>query len=154
MATLIAAMPPGESEDGAGSGATRERGTEPPATLGPLPSGRHHYSAEQVAAHQRERLIAGLATVVAERGYAAATIGEIAAAAHVSRRVFYEHFETKDDCFLAAFDVIFEHLETVVVAAAAPFAGDWPRQVVASLRATLAFFASRRYAAEAGEETS
>jgi hypothetical protein len=39
----------------------------PPEDLGPLPAGRHGYSREQVAHHQRERLIAGLAEAVAER---------------------------------------------------------------------------------------
>lgn len=115
----------------------------PPLPFGPLPSGRHRFSPEQVAHHQRERLIAGLAAVVAERGYAAATIGEIAAAAHVSRRVFYEHFQTKEECFLAAFDVVFEHLGDLLVAAVAAHPGDWPQQVVSGLRAALGFFAER-----------
>jgi AcrR family transcriptional regulator len=114
-----------------------------PLPLGPLPSGRHRYTPEQVAHHQRERLIAGLVVVVVERGYAAAAIGQIAAAAHVSRRVFYEHFESKEECFLAAFDAIFEHLRAVMIAAAAPLVDDWPRQIVAALRAALGFFAAQ-----------
>ena len=46
-------------------------------TLGPLPAGRHGFSREQVAHNQRERLIAGLATAVAEHGYNAVTITHI-----------------------------------------------------------------------------
>lgn len=126
MATLPADMRPAEL---------------PP--LGPLPSGRHRYAPEQVAHHQRERLIAGLVALVAERGYAATTIGQIAAAAHVSRRVFYEHFHSKEECFLAAFNVVFEHLRGLMVEAAAQHRGSWPRQLAAALAAALDFFASK-----------
>ena len=118
-----------------------ETPAEPPA-LGPLPPGRHRYTPEQVAYHQRERLIAGLAATVAERGYAATTVRQIAAAAHVSRRVFYEHFEGKEECFLAAFDAVVVHLRKLMWAAAEPLAGDWPRQVLAAARAALDFFAA------------
>lgn len=110
--------------------------------LGPLPSGRHHLAPEQVARHQRERLIAGLAVAVAERGYAATTVAQIAAAAHVSRRAFYQHFETKEECFCAAFDAVFDHLRAQMAAAAAPHEGDWPARVVAALGAALDFFAA------------
>ncbi len=75
-------------------------------TLGPLPAGRHGFSREQVAHNQRERLIAGLATAVAEKGYRAVTITDITKEARVSRRVFYENFEGKEECFLAAFEVV------------------------------------------------
>lgn len=112
-----------------------------PSLLGPLPS-RHPYSREQVAHHQRERLIAGLAAIVAERGYPAVTIGQIAAAAHVSRRVFYEHFETKEECFAAAFDAVIDHIHRLVDDAAALHPGDWPRQTTARIRAVLIFFAA------------
>ena len=108
--------------------------------LGPLPS-RHHYTPEQVAHHQRERLIAALATCVAERGYAALTVGEVAAAAHVSRRAFYEHFATKEACFLAAFDAIAAHVRTLTRAAASRHPDDWAAGLIAGLRAALAFFA-------------
>lgn len=107
--------------------------------LGPLPSGRHGLSREQVAQHQRERLIAALAEVVVARGYGNVTIGDITKAAAVSRRTFYEHFDSKDACFLAAYDVVIDHVRALVEEAIAPVA-DWPHQVIAGLRAMLAFF--------------
>ena len=55
----------------------------PAEELGPLPAGRHGYSREQVAHHQRERLIAGLAEAVAEKGYAAVTLTDIVGHAKV-----------------------------------------------------------------------
>src|SRR4051812_26116401 len=112
----------------------------PAEELGPLPAGRHGYSREQVAHHQRERLIAGLAEAVAKKGYAAVTLSDIVKHAKVSRRVVYANIESKEQCFLAAFEVVFGHLQELVADAVAPVEG-WPRQAIAATRATLAFFA-------------
>ena len=109
--------------------------------LGPLPAGRHGFSREQVAHNQRERLIAGLATAVAEKGYRAVTITDITKQARVSRRVFYENFEGKEECFLAAFEVVVGHIRELAAEAVAP-SDDWPRQAIAAARAVLAFFAA------------
>lgn len=113
----------------------------PAEELGPLPAGRHGYSREQVAHHQRERLIAGLAEAVAEKGYAAVTLTDITRQAKVSRRVFYANFESKEQCFLAAFEVVVGHLHELV-AEAVEGIDDWPRRTVAATRAVLAFLAS------------
>lgn len=109
--------------------------------LGPLPAGRHGFSREQVAHNQRERLIAGLATAVAEKGYRAVTITDITKAARVSRRVFYENFEGKDECFLAAFEVVVGHIRELAGEAVASI-DDWPEQAIAAARAVLLFFAA------------
>ncbi|HEX8689785.1 MAG TPA: TetR/AcrR family transcriptional regulator [Solirubrobacterales bacterium] len=113
----------------------------PEDELGPLPAGRHGYSREQVAHHQRERLIAGLAAAVAAKGYAGVTLTDITREAKVSRRVFYENFESKEECFLAAFEVVVDHLRQLVAEAVAAIP-DWPQRAVAATRAVLAFFAS------------
>jgi len=55
---------------------------------------------------QRERLIDGMARTVAARGYAATSVADVLREAGVSRRTFYERFSDKEDCFLAAYDVI------------------------------------------------
>jgi AcrR family transcriptional regulator len=109
--------------------------------LGPLPAGRHSYSREQVAHHQRERLIAGLASAVAAKGYAAVTLADITREAKVSRRVFYANFEGKEQCFLAAFEVVVDHLRELVADAVAPLE-DWPSRAIGATRAVLAFLAS------------
>jgi AcrR family transcriptional regulator len=113
----------------------------PAEELGPLPAGRHSYSREQVAHHQRERLIAGLAEAVAEKGYAAVTLTDIVKGAKVSRRVFYANFESKEQCFLAAFEVVLAHLHELV-AEAVEGISDWPGQAIAATRAVLAFLAA------------
>jgi AcrR family transcriptional regulator len=108
--------------------------------LGPLPGGHHGLSREQIADSQRERLLGAIAEEVAEVGYRDVTIRGFTRRAGVSTRDFYEHFEGKEDCFLAAFEAVREHLERVLREAAAA-AADWPRGVVAVLRAALEFFA-------------
>lgn len=109
--------------------------------LGPLPAGRHGYSREQVAHHQRERLIAGLASAVVEKGYADVTLADIVGEAKVSRRVFYANFEGKEECFLAAFEVVVDHLHELV-AEAVDGVEEWSRRVIATTRAVLGFLAS------------
>lgn len=109
--------------------------------LGPLPGGHHGLSREQVAESQRERLLAGLAHAVAAHGYRATTITEIVRAASVSSRDFYESFDSKEDCFLAAFDAVIAHLRELIAAAVEPVP-DWPGRVVVALRTALDFFAA------------
>jgi AcrR family transcriptional regulator len=110
-------------------------------TLGPLPAGRHGFSREQVAHNQRERLIAGLATAVAEHGYQAVTITHITKQARVSRRVFYANFESKEECFLAAFEVVVGHVRDLAAESTVGVQG-WPQQAIAAARAVLAFLAA------------
>ncbi len=113
----------------------------PEEELGPLPAGRHGFSPEQVAHNQYERLIAGFASAVAEHGYNEVTITHITQEAKVSRRVFYANFESKEQCFLAAFDVVVAHIRELV-AAAVESAPDWPHRAIAAAREVLAFLAT------------
>ncbi|PKO67517.1 MAG: TetR family transcriptional regulator [Betaproteobacteria bacterium HGW-Betaproteobacteria-16] len=48
----------------------------------------------------RFRLLKAMADVAARKGYAEATIADIVREAGVSKRTFYENFESKDACFL------------------------------------------------------
>ena len=109
--------------------------------LGPLPGGHHGLSREQVAESQRERLLAGVAHAVAANGYRATTITEIVKAASVSSRDFYENFDSKEGCFLAAFDAVVDHLRGLIAATVEPVP-EWPDRVVAALRTALDFFAA------------
>lgn len=109
--------------------------------LARLPPGRHGLPREFVTQNQRDRLAAGMIAVVAERGLHDATITQICAAAGVSRRTFYAYFSSKQECFLATYGTIVEHLRVATDAAAAP-AGEWPGQVAAKLGTTLEFLAA------------
>lgn len=101
-----------------------------------LPPGRHGLPREFVAENQRERLLNGVVEAVAEHGYNATTIGAITEAAKISRRTFYEHFRDKEGCFLAAYEMIDDHVRASMLAAGDP-AAPWPEQVEARLAALL-----------------
>lgn len=115
---------------------------KPTPELSRLPPGRHGLPREFVARNQRLRLIEGVAEAVVERGFAAITIADIARHAAVSRRTFYEHFDSKEECFLAAFETALAELRERVGAAFASGLGDWPRGVREGIRATLRFLAA------------
>ena len=53
---------------------------------------------------QRERIVRAAAQVAAENGYVSLTIPAISAASGTSNQTFYEHFDGKEQAFLAAFD--------------------------------------------------
>jgi AcrR family transcriptional regulator len=101
-----------------------------------LPPGRHGLPRELVAENQRERLLNGVVEAVAEHGFNATTIGRITDAAKISRRTFYEYFRGKEDCYLAAYAMIDEHVRASMLAAAEP-ADPWAEQVRARLAALL-----------------
>jgi len=114
---------------------------EYPPELSRLPPGRHGLPRDFVVHNQRERLIAGLAEAVAEKGYGGTTIADITRHAAVSRRTFYEHFDGKDECFVAAFDTVTEQLRERVDAAFSAEEG-WAAQITAGIEAMLVFLAS------------
>jgi AcrR family transcriptional regulator len=66
---------------------------------------------------QRHRLLSAVVEVLAEHGLEAARVGRICARAGVSRRTFYDLFEDREACFLAAFDLAIERLGHKVVQA-------------------------------------
>jgi AcrR family transcriptional regulator len=71
---------------------------------GQFPSGIRSLPSDLVSAIQRERLLAAMLRATAELGYRELSVQDVLERAGVSRPTFYEHFENKEDCFLAAFD--------------------------------------------------
>ncbi|HYI80752.1 MAG TPA: TetR/AcrR family transcriptional regulator [Thermoleophilaceae bacterium] len=69
-----------------------------------LPAGPHGLDPALVTRVQRERVLEALAAVVAEIGYQDATIRKVLDRARISRITFYELFDNKEQCFLAAYD--------------------------------------------------
>ena len=110
--------------------------------LGPLPSGRHGIAPEVLAHNQRERMLAAIAQLVAEHGYAKTTIGQIADTASVSRRTLYERFSGKEEIFLAAYVALDDYLAGVMAEAAGGAEGGWPEEVAAAFAALIGFLAS------------
>jgi AcrR family transcriptional regulator len=106
-----------------------------------LPRGRHGLSPEFVARNQRQRLIAGLTQALYEVGYQRTTVSLIGQKASVSKSDFYKHFESKDDCFLAAYDAGVERVrERVVTACTEQDQQDWPRRIRLAIAALLDLF--------------
>lgn len=122
-------------------------GYEPP----PVPlrlSGRrprhrnpNHGMPPLAAYSQGERLIRALAATCAERGYAEATIAEVAARAGVSPATFNAHFAGKEEAVVAAFDSTIAQMLAVALPATRR-APDWPNAMRAGIGAMLAFGAA------------
>jgi AcrR family transcriptional regulator len=88
-----------------------------------------------VARHQKARLEGAMVEAVARHGYAGTTLRELVTLAGVSKSTFYEHFESKQDCFLATFDEIVTQLGVRVMEAYRAESDDVRRGLVASLTA-------------------
>ena len=106
----------------------------------PLPPGRPRISAAEVARNQRDRILYATALVATEKGYTAATVADIANAAKLDRRIFYNHFPDKRQAFLTLHEFSLRHAMTI--AAEAFFsAPTWPERVWAGLHASCQFAA-------------
>lgn len=101
-----------------------------------LYGGRHGMPATVVSRVQRERLLEAMVAVSAEFGYQEASVERVLAQAGVSRRTFYDLFEDREDCFIAAYDEIMTHVLTLIVEALSQRGADEPRMK----RALDAFF--------------
>lgn len=112
-----------------------------------LPRGRHGLPRELVARSQRERLLAAVVRVTAVRGYESTSVADILEEAGVGRESFYELFEDKEDCLLAARGILVDDLvESVKAAYAEP--GPWVGRVRNGLAAMLDWFAADPAAAK------
>lgn len=106
-----------------------------------LPRGRHRVSADKVVASQRGRILQAMTEVVSEKGYAATTVADVIGRAGVSRNPFYQLFEDKEDCYLAAYKRTAGQLYDMVTAAAAS-EDHWLERLRCSLRTYLGAYAA------------
>ncbi len=67
----------------------------------------------------RDRLMEAMVWVSATHGYAAASVERVSVRAGKSRRTFYEHFDNREACFIAALEQGFELLHNALVACCA-----------------------------------
>jgi AcrR family transcriptional regulator len=84
------------------------------ATPRRLPRGRHALAPDEVLRDQRERLLAAVPIVAAERGYEAMSVADIVRAAAVSRNAFYKNFRDKQECVATAHELGHERLFEVL----------------------------------------
>jgi AcrR family transcriptional regulator len=107
-----------------------------------LPRGRHGLSPEFVARNQRDRLIAALILTLADVGYQKTTVSMIGRRAAVSKSDFYKHFDSKDECFFAAYDFAVERIRAAVLkACAGTRSAGWALRVQAGVVALLGLLA-------------
>ena len=104
------------------------RGEEAAGGVGPAP--------------QRERILDAAERLIAERGCAGTSIEALVKEAGVSSVTFYEFFESKEECFLAAFDRAVEAGEEELARAATAEELSWPEQIATGLRALSALIAA------------
>jgi AcrR family transcriptional regulator len=98
---------------------------------------------EAVTESQRGRIHRAMIRVVAERGYPETRVVDVIAVAGVSRKTFYELFDSKGDCFLAAYDVLLGNLFTEATEGFESKPGaPWAERVGAALRALLEHLAA------------
>jgi AcrR family transcriptional regulator len=100
-----------------------ESPSRPRGKLSPGPG----MAARDVAAHQLARIHSATVALVAEQGYKGLKVRDIVALAEVSTRAFYEHFASKEDCFLQAYDLIARRASRRIIAAQAG-ESDWRKR--------------------------
>ena len=101
--------------------------------------GQNGLGRDDVATIQRARLLAAMFDVVWERGAAHVTVADVSTRSGVSRRTFYELFDDRDDCLLAAFDEAIDRV-TAVVIPAYEGPGQWREKIRNALVGLLGVF--------------
>jgi AcrR family transcriptional regulator len=103
-----------------------------------LPRGRHGLPRETVTESQRNRIHQAMIEVVAQRGYPETRVVDVIGVAGVSRKTFYELFDSKEDCFLAAYDVLLGNLlGDATNAFESKPGGPWAERIAIALEALL-----------------
>lgn len=90
-----------------------------------------------VPAEFRRRLLEGMATAIRECGFRDSTVADVVRYARTSRRTFYEHFPSKQACFIALLQQANAALVRQIAAAVDPGA-PWDAQVRQAIEAWIA----------------
>jgi AcrR family transcriptional regulator/DNA-binding MarR family transcriptional regulator len=101
--------------------------------------GRSDSRVEDLAGIQRARLLAAMTEVACERGEGNATVAHVVERAGVSRRTFYELFDSSEECFLATLEEGITRVSRCVLDGYDPEAR-WAARVRNALSALLEFF--------------
>lgn len=86
----------------------------------------------------RGRLMLAMAQSIADQGFSQTFVADVVRIARVSRRTFYEHFEDREDCFLALCDEFTKRARALIGAAADP-ALPWREQAAAAIDVYVGF---------------
>lgn len=102
-----------------------------------------------LVASPRGRMLDAMTAAVAEHGYAATSVAEVIKRAHASRSTFYEQFEDKEDCYLAAFQLASNYVAGKIAEAAEDSPADLASRVAAIIDTYLGELARYPLAARA-----
>jgi AcrR family transcriptional regulator len=91
---------------------------------------------DQVVEIQRTRILAAAINVIGDMGYARLTVAAVISHARVSRKTFYDVFEDREDCFLAALDHTIAQATAAVVDAYSQ-ESSWCEGIRSALRSLL-----------------
>jgi AcrR family transcriptional regulator len=108
---------------------------------GRFPAGIRTLPSDLVKAVQRERLLAAMIEAVTETGYNTLTVQNVLTRAGISRPTFYEQFEDKEDCFLAAFAASAARMRERIATAVADAGPSWRDHLRSGLAELLRFIA-------------
>lgn len=87
----------------------------------------------QVALDQRTRIQSAMIELVGEGGYEAVALRGLTELAGVSSRTFYEHFESKEECFIRTYELVVRRM-AARAASAQVGESDWARRLELSLQ--------------------
>jgi AcrR family transcriptional regulator len=120
-----------------------------PGTLSPsppwaprgLPRGEHSLPRGWVAHNQRERIFDAVANLTAAKGYPGLSLEDIVSDAAISLQTFYEHFDNKEEAFLATFEM--GHAKaTAAINRSVDLKLSWQQNIRRGLNALLEFLAA------------
>jgi AcrR family transcriptional regulator len=97
---------------------------------------------EPAAPDFRQRLLTAFEESIAETGYTKTTIADIVRRARTSRRTFYEHFSSKEECFVGLLSEANAEQVQQIAAAVDPEA-TWQQQARQAIEAWIASAESR-----------
>ncbi|HEX5309362.1 MAG TPA: TetR/AcrR family transcriptional regulator [Solirubrobacteraceae bacterium] len=113
----------------------------PPWAPRGLPRGEHSLPRGWVAHNQRERIFDAVANLTAGNGYPGLSLEEIVADAAISLQTFYEHFDNKEEAFLATFEM--GHAKaTAAINRSLDLKLSWQQNIRRGLNALLEFLAA------------
>jgi AcrR family transcriptional regulator len=128
-------------EPGPSPGPSRHVSELPLSPPPPRRPGRTRLPAAEAQQNQRLRILFATAETATHKGYAATTVADIAAAARMDKRVFYNHFRDKQQAFLAVHELAFQ--QTMAIAAGAFFSTDsWAERMWQAIHAASQFNAT------------
>jgi len=108
----------------------------------PVTIQQSHSAAAAETGGFRQRLLDGLAASIEADGYRNTTVADIVRRARTSRRTFYEHFDSKEACFVALLTAT--NTETIrQISAAVDPSAKWATQVRQAVAAWIAYVESK-----------